>query len=467
MNFINPEEKAWKRFNQALLIFKNNFLYLFFAPLFFQLIFNLKLIFPLIVLELMVNPFLSALIIILFLFLWLLNAVLLIRMVSQIVKWEWVNFLKDLSFTFSHLWDYFKTMIYTLIFWYWFYTLLVIAWFLFSFVGIFLNINWDFLAILSLVWIIVSFVWWIWIFITSLRLFSVFFITIEQWKNPKDSMEKSFLIWRNRINRTFSNMLLIWLFVLVINIGIVLWLSFIWLNFLAIIIAWAITSWITVPFLFLLYKRYELEDNLLESNNTIEDIDINKISNNKNGNFEKFWKLLIFFIWVFVLLIWIWWLLFISKNTWMWSKMNYYDAWTVADLGNIAASLQVYYDDNWKFPSKKSWECLIPWKWVWKDIGIYFPWWKIPKWKKTKFSDEYYDWICDKKWDIFYASLKKDNLSNNSFILCSWMHLKSKTNTSWDIFTALWKMKIKKYEDVLKMVWSSRNNWDYYCVLRP
>jgi len=469
MNNIIPKERAWSRINQVFKMVKDNFLYLFFVPMFFQLIFNLWGFFPLLTLKLVMNPLLLIPVIIWLIFLWLFNSILMIRMVSQIIKWEWVNFWKDLQFALWHMWTYIKTMLYVVIFWYWIYVLLFLA----SVLLPILNMSMWLLPAdqINLIWIILMTVWAIWAILKTYALFPVYFISITEWIQWKAALEKSCEITKDKFWRTFWNFLFIILWIWVIKLAFVflLWM-FVNLTFLNIVF-WAFTSWVMIAFTFLLFKRYEIENNWWEENiwdwihedNDKNVVKADKINNNQE-NSGKWWKLIIV---IFIILaIWVWWY-FPVQNKLVQSKMRAYDAWTIADLSNIAALLQVYYDDNWKYPSKKSWECLTSWKWVWKDIVVYSFSWKIPKWKKMDFDNDFYNWVCENKWDIFYASLKKDNLSDSSFIICSWMHTKSKTNTSWDIFTALWKMKIKKYEDAVKKVWVNRNDWDYYCTIRP
>lgn len=468
MDNIIPKEKAWARIDQSFKMVKNNFLYLFFLPLFFQLIFNLWGFFPLLKAEISSNLSLSVLTLIWIVFLWLFNTVLMIRIVSQIVKWVWVNFWKDLQFTFSHILSYIKTFLYVLVFWYWIYILL----FLISVIFPILNLKIWLLPIaqVALVSLIFMIVWAVWMILKTYSLFPVYFIALTEWLNSKESLKKSYEITKDKFWRTFWNFLFIILWLGVIKIAFVL-LLWMFINSTVLnILFWALTSWVIISFTFLLFRRYEIENNwweseILNNDNSEEQSSENenletKTKDKKSSNWFK-----IIAVIVLILAVFIWWY-FSIQNKLFWAKMRSYDAWTIADLWNTAAALQIYYDDNWDYPSS-NWECLRSWKWVWKDIWWYLFWWKIPEWKNVTSKEDYYNWVCNKRWDIFYASLKKDGVKNWAFILCSWIYTSQKANTSWDIFTALWKIKNKKYETLLSKVWLNRWKWGYYCTLRP
>ena len=193
---------------------------------------------------------------------------------------------------------------------------------------------------------------------------------------------------------------------------------------------------------------------------------------------------------IVVVILWILMSTILPKLTWAQARAR--DAWRVADISNIAAALQVYYDDNGKYPWGWSWWCLSSTAWIASDLKGYMQSQKVPldpqptsnSYSCAKNTDDAKNkWL----WKYFYYPLVKDWLNDNAYVLCADVETYQKSNTD---DSKLIKTKAKDddnwviaddhdYSDFIKVVW---NIWDnaarktvndddawrtVYCILRP
>lgn len=216
----------------------------------------------------------------------------------------------------------------------------------------------------------------------------------------------------------------------------------------------------------------------------------------------KIWKKAFTLIELMIVVVILWVLMSTVLPKLTWAQARSRDAWRIADLWNIAAALQVYYDDNWHYPSETDWDddttwyCLS-WSWVWVswEISWYMQSQKVPV-DPQPTANQY---LCDSTddddtwiWRYYYAPLTKSWLNRNAYILCSDMETLQKANTDasdvsdtaatwWTNSvvnyddTAAWTTANWTYEDLLSVIWSTEmdsepdNNasQSVYCILRP
>ena len=85
----------------------------------------------------------------------------------------------------------------------------------------------------------------------------------------------------------------------------------------------------------------------------------------------KIWKKAFTLIELMIVVVILWVLMSTILPKLTWAQARSRDAWRIADLWNIAAALQVYYDDNWEYPwnNNSEWVCLS-WSWAWVAWSI-------------------------------------------------------------------------------------------------
>jgi prepilin-type N-terminal cleavage/methylation domain-containing protein len=186
---------------------------------------------------------------------------------------------------------------------------------------------------------------------------------------------------------------------------------------------------------------------------------------------------------IVVVILWVLMSTVLPKLTWAQARSR--DAWRIADIWNIAAALQVYYDDNGQFPW--SWSiCLWESLWVAAKINWYMQSEKVPTDPQSS-ANQHLCWTNVGNdtwlWKYFYAPIVKNWLNNNAYTLCADMETLQKANTTWSLVTAAatwwdnWVLVANHdYDDLKTVIWAADdmttepNNeaWEsVYCIIRP
>jgi prepilin-type N-terminal cleavage/methylation domain-containing protein len=178
---------------------------------------------------------------------------------------------------------------------------------------------------------------------------------------------------------------------------------------------------------------------------------------------------------IVVVILWVLMSTVLPKLTWAQARSR--DAWRIADIWNIAAALQVYYDDNGQFPTAWSWSCLM--KTADTDIAGKLKWYMQSEKVPTDPQPTANSFLCDgaddsdtAKWWYFYQEVTKNWLDNNAYKLCADMETLQKANTdagSWSLATS------QDYVALSKLIWNASYdeedtdwaNQSVYCILRP
>jgi len=148
----------------------------------------------------------------------------------------------------------------------------------------------------------------------------------------------------------------------------------------------------------------------------------------------KIWKKAFTLIELMIVVVILWVLMSTVLPKLTWAQARSRDAWRVADLWNIAAALQVYYDDNWIYPwADTTWYCLWSWTIVTDKIKTYMQSEKVPM-DPQQTANSYLCWKPDTDevwvWRYYYSSLVKDWLEWNSYVLCADVETVQKANTN-------------------------------------
>ena len=184
---------------------------------------------------------------------------------------------------------------------------------------------------------------------------------------------------------------------------------------------------------------------------------------------------------IVVVILWVLMSTVLPKLTWAQARSR--DAWRIADLWNIAAALQVYYDDNWIYPweTNWSWACLDSTRAVWTWLTIYLQSQQVPV-DPQPTANSYLCSAEGDKWKYFYAPVVKDWLDRNWYVLCADMETLQKANTDAGDLDSTWNWLLDNWTDthnyssLLPLVWN-KDYWNtedpdwanqsVYCMLRP
>ena len=176
---------------------------------------------------------------------------------------------------------------------------------------------------------------------------------------------------------------------------------------------------------------------------------------------------------IVVVILWVLMSTILPKLTWAQARAR--DAWRVADVSNIAAALQVYYDDNGHYPALQ--ECLSSSGTIWTWLAIYMQSQKVPE-DPQPTANSYF---CADKWKYFYSAVIKDWMDNNAYVLCADMETKQKANTAAALVMSTaqdFNTTVTEYATLQPLVWASTKaeidaadtawaNQSVYCILRP
>ena len=166
-----------------------------------------------------------------------------------------------------------------------------------------------------------------------------------------------------------------------------------------------------------------------------------------------------------------------------WAQARARDTARIADLGNISAALNAYYDDNWEFPWDSWMEyCLSGSWWVAANIKDYLQNQTVPQ-DPQAFSNSKLCWPTASNdswvWKYFYKPLTKKTLLKNAYMICADVETYQKANTDAEDFiitagaTTTNAVMSDEYDDFSKILEKkltseASNAWySVYCILRP
>ena len=141
-----------------------------------------------------------------------------------------------------------------------------------------------------------------------------------------------------------------------------------------------------------------------------------------------------------------------------WAQARGRDSARIADISNISAALQTYYDDNWMYPGAE--ECMTAtWDTVAAAISTYLQNNKVPQDQQVTANS----YLCEKgsedlRWRYYYAPIQKDGLENNAFVLCADVETYQKANTdAWDLSEG-WSPWVLDWDNA-PWAWTDNYNW--------